>query len=57
VRQVEEAIAAGNKTAALEALKSAAPVLVRTAQKGVMQKKTACRKVSRLSSRVKAMAN
>jgi small subunit ribosomal protein S20 len=57
VRQVEEAITAGNKAAALEALKSAAPVLVRTAQKGVMEKKAASRKVSRLSARVKAMAN
>lgn len=57
VRQVEEAIAAGNKPAALEALKSAAPILARTAQKGVMHKKATSRKVSRLSARVKAMAN
>ena len=35
VRSVEEAIAAGNRDAAIEALKSAAPILVRTAQKGV----------------------
>jgi len=56
-RRVEEAIAAGNKTAAAEALKSATPILARTAQKGVMHKKTASRKVSRLSARVKAMAN
>jgi small subunit ribosomal protein S20 len=57
VRGVEEAIAAGNKEAAAEALKVAAPVLVRTAQKGVLHKKTASRKVSRLNARVKAMAN
>ncbi len=57
VRGVEEAIASGNKDAAIEALKAAAPQLVRTAQKGVLHKKTASRKVSRLNARVKAMAN
>lgn len=57
VRGVEEAIASGDKKAASAALQSAAPILVRTAQKGVMHKKVASRKVSRLSARVKAMAN
>ena len=57
VRRVEEAIAGGNRDAALEALKTAAPLLARTAQKGVIHKKTASRKVSRLVARVKAMAN
>jgi small subunit ribosomal protein S20 len=57
VRSVEEAIASGDKKAALEALKAAAPVLVRTAQKGVLHKKTASRKVSRLNARVKAMGS
>ncbi len=56
VRTVEEAISSGNKPAALAALKVAEPVLVRTAQKGIIHKKTASRKVSRLSARVKAMA-
>jgi len=57
VRSVEEAIASGDKNAAASALRNASPVLARTAQKGVMHKKTASRKVSRLSARVKAMAN
>jgi small subunit ribosomal protein S20 len=57
VRSVEEAIAAGNRDAAIEALKAAAPILVRTSQKGGVHKKTASRKVSRLNARVKAMAN
>jgi small subunit ribosomal protein S20 len=57
VRGVEEAIAAGNKDAAREALKAAAPILARTAQKGVLHKKAASRKVSRLNARVKAMGN
>jgi small subunit ribosomal protein S20 len=56
VRAVEEAIASGNVTAAAAALKAAEPVLVRTAQKGIIHKKTASRKVSRLTARVKAMA-
>lgn len=57
VRKVEEAIASGDKAAAAEALKTASPLLARGAQKGVLHKKTASRKVSRLSARVKAMSN
>jgi small subunit ribosomal protein S20 len=57
VRSVEEAIAGGNKDVAAKALKDAAPILARNAQKGVLHKKTASRKVSRLSARVKGMAN
>lgn len=56
VRNVEEAIAKGDKAAALEALKKAQPVLARTAQKGLVHKKTASRKVSRLYARAKALA-
>jgi len=55
VRAVEEAIAGGNVEAAHAALKAAEPALVRTAQKGVIHKRTASRKVSRLTARVKAM--
>jgi small subunit ribosomal protein S20 len=55
VRKVEEAIASGKKSDALAALKVAEPLLVRTAQKGVMHKRTASRKVSRLAARVTAM--
>jgi ribosomal protein S20 len=57
VRAVEEAIRSGRKADALAALKAAEPQLVRTAQKGVIHKKTASRKVSRLTARVKAMAD
>ncbi|MEZ5844515.1 MAG: 30S ribosomal protein S20 [Hyphomicrobiaceae bacterium] len=56
VRKVEEAIAAGDKAAAVAALKSAEPVMVRTAQKGVVHARTASRKVSRLAQRIKAMS-
>ncbi len=55
VRKVEEAIASGDQSMALAALKVAEPVLVRTAQKGVLHKRTASRKVSRLTKRVSAM--
>ncbi|MFO7298133.1 MAG: 30S ribosomal protein S20 [Pseudomonadota bacterium] len=55
VRKVEEAIAAGLKEEALKALAVAEPILARTAQKGVIHKNTAARKVSRLVARIRAM--
>jgi small subunit ribosomal protein S20 len=55
MRQVEEAIAAGDQSVAAEALKAAQPELMRGAQKGIFHKNAASRKVSRLSSRIKAM--
>ncbi len=55
LRKVEEAIASGDQSAAVEALKVAQPELMRGAGKGIMHKNTASRKVSRLNGRVKAM--
>ncbi|WP_281803925.1 30S ribosomal protein S20 [Methylocystis echinoides] len=55
VRKVEEAIASGDASAAAAALQSAVPEMMRAAQKGVVHKNTASRKVSRLSARVKAL--
>ena len=55
IRKVEEAIATGNKEAAQAALKEAEPVMARTAQKGILHRRAASRKVSRLSKRVVAM--
>ena len=55
VRKVEEAIASGNKDAAKAALTAAQPVLMRSAQKRILHKKTAARKVSRLTARLKVM--
>jgi len=55
VRKVEEAIASGDKNAAKAALAAAQPVLMRSAQKQVVRKKAASRKVSRLTARLKAM--
>ncbi len=56
VRKVEEAIAGGDQKVAAEALQAAQPELMRGAGKGIMHKKTASRKVSRLAARVKAMS-
>ena len=57
LRKVEEAIAAGDATAAQAALADAAPTLMRAAQKGIVHVNTASRKVSRLTKRVKALAS
>jgi len=52
VRTVEAAIKSGDRKAAEAALKAAEPEMMRAAQKGVMHKKTASRKVSRLSHQI-----
>ncbi len=56
VRRVEEAIGAGDKTAAAAALKDAQPELMRAASKGVVPRNAASRKVARLAARVKAIS-
>ncbi|WP_315919197.1 30S ribosomal protein S20 [Mesorhizobium sp. SP-1A] len=56
VRQVEEALAAGDKAAAEAALKAAQPELMRAATKGVLHRNTASRKVSRLAHRLKTLS-
>ncbi|MGB0661286.1 MAG: 30S ribosomal protein S20 [Mangrovicoccus sp.] len=55
LRKVEEAIASGNKDDATAALRAAQPELMRGVTKGILHKNTAARKMSRLSSRVKAI--
>ena len=55
LRKVEEAIASGDAAAARTALSKTESVVMRSAQKGVIQANTASRKVSRLSARVKAL--
>ena len=56
VRKVEEAIASGDASVAADALQNAVPIVMRAAQRGVIHKNTASRKVSRLTARVKALA-
>jgi small subunit ribosomal protein S20 len=52
VRKVEEAIAAGDRNRALLVMQEAEPQIMRAAQKGVLHKNTASRKVSRLAQRI-----
>ena len=52
VRSVEDAIGTGDKNAALAALRAAEPEIMRAAQKGIVAKNAASRKVSRLSHRI-----
>ena len=56
VRKVEEAIATGDADAAQAALAAAEPLVMRAAQKGIVHKNNASRKISRLTVRVKALA-
>ena len=56
VRKIEEAIASGDRTAALAAFKEAEPAIMRAAQRGVVHKNNASRKVSRLAHRVAKLA-
>ncbi|KAF0675948.1 30S ribosomal protein S20 [Profundibacterium mesophilum] len=56
LRNVEEAIASGDQEKAKSALQAAQPELMRGVSKGIVHKNTASRKISRLSSRVKALA-
>jgi small subunit ribosomal protein S20 len=56
LRKVEEAIAGGDRNAAAAALKAAEPQVMRASQKGILHKKTASRKISRLSHQVAKLA-
>jgi small subunit ribosomal protein S20 len=55
IRKVEEAIASGDQNAAAEALRAAEPLIQRAAQKGIVHRNTAARKISRLSRRANAL--
>lgn len=57
MRKVEEAVAAGDRNKALDALKQAEPIIMRSAQKGIMHRNTASRKVSRLTQRVAKLSS
>jgi small subunit ribosomal protein S20 len=57
LREVEQALAAGDANKAADALTAAEPKLMRAAQKGVVHRNTASRKVARLAKRVRALAS
>ncbi|OYX84980.1 MAG: 30S ribosomal protein S20 [Azorhizobium sp. 35-67-5] len=52
LRKFEDAVSAGDATAAATAFKSVEPEIMRAVTKGVLHKNTASRKVSRLASRL-----
>jgi small subunit ribosomal protein S20 len=52
VRKVEEAIAAGDRSRAVAAMSEAEPAIIRAAQKGIVHRNAARRKVSRLAHRI-----
>ena len=56
IKKVEEAIEAGDKKAAITALKEAQPEIQRGAAARVIAGNVAARRVSRLNARIKAMA-
>jgi len=55
VKKVMVAIESGDAKQADEALRAAQPELQRGAAKGVLNKKTVARKMSRMSARIKAL--
>ena len=56
VRRVEEAIKSGDRNAALEAMKLAEPDLMQAAQRNIIHKNNASRKVSRLTHQIAKLA-
>jgi small subunit ribosomal protein S20 len=52
VRKVEEAIASGDRSRAVAAMAEAEPAIIRAAQKGIVHRNAARRKVSRLVHRI-----
>lgn len=56
VRTVEEAIAKGDREAALAAFKNAEPELMQAAQRNLIHKNNASRKVSRLAHQIARLA-
>ena len=56
IRNVEEAITAGDQAAAQAALKQAQPEIMRGVTRGIIKQNTASRKVSRMAHRIKGMS-
>jgi small subunit ribosomal protein S20 len=56
IKKVETAIAGGDKQAAGDALRAAQPEMQRAANKGVVHRNTAARKLSRLATQIKSLA-
>jgi small subunit ribosomal protein S20 len=52
VRKVDEAIATGDRSRAVAAMAEAEPAIIRAAQKGIVHRNAARRKVSRLAHQI-----
>ena len=57
VREVEDAIKAGDAKKAVAALQLAEPEIMKAGQRGLIHRKAASRKVSRLAQRVRKLGN
>lgn len=57
IKNIELAIAEGDYNLAGQALVKAQPEIYRSVAKGLLHKKTAARKMSRLSARIKSLKN
>ena len=55
IKKVEQAIAAGDRAKAQDALRLAEPEMMRGANKGIVRKNTMSRRISRLSKRINGM--
>ncbi len=55
IKNVETAIESGDAVAAKLALQAAQPEIMRAAQRHILHRNTASRKISRLSARIKGM--
>ena len=56
VKKVEDAIETKDAKSAIDSLKAAQPEIMRGVTKGIFHNNTASRKISRLSSRIKAIS-
>lgn len=56
IKKVVAAVEAGDKAAAEEALRCAVPLIDRAGRKGVIHRRQASRRVSRLTARVRSLA-
>jgi small subunit ribosomal protein S20 len=56
IRKAEEAIHAGEATTAAEVVRETESTIMRAAQKGILHKNTAARKVARLAAKVRHLA-
>jgi small subunit ribosomal protein S20 len=56
IKKVEVAVASGDRSAAVAALRAAQPEMQRAANKGVVHRNTVSRKLSRLAARIRNLA-